>query len=487
MPDQSQNVIVFMTDQQNGKTIFHGNAAKTPNMDRFLAQSTHFTQCHTASPHCCPSRASFFSGLYPTEHNVWNNVEVDNALSMGLYDGITLFPETLQANGYHTVFSGKWHVSSFEGPADRGFDEVLCEVTTNKGRSKLSNRPSMADWDTYENKETIDLKEDMTSDEFGRILRYGYSQYYQFGNEENPFGDATTTEKACDYIQGYDLAKPLFLYVGTIGPHDPYCVPQAFLDLYDIDEITLPENFSDEMLDKPALYRRTKMQFKLNEVEQRESLRHYLAFVSYEDYLFGQLLDAIEAKGMQDNTTVLYLSDHGDYMGAHGLWAKGLPCFQEAYHIPAAIRGAGFAAGAKNDAFVSLVDFAPTILDIAGATHDKLSGHSLLPLIKGEEDPALREATYTQTNGNEVYGIQRSVTTKQWKFVYNTFDFDELYDLAADPLELHNLLPDEAYNPVVYKMSKMMWHFAKQHMDNCICPYIMVSLAQYGPGILLEE
>lgn len=482
-----QNVVVFMTDQQNGKTIFHGNVAKTPNMDRFLKQSTHFTQCYTASPHCCPSRASFFSGLYPSEHNVWNNVEVDNAHSKGLYDDVVLFPECLQQNGYHTVFSGKWHVSSHESPADRGFDEVLCEVTTNKGRSKLSNRPSMADWAVYQDKATIDLKEDMDADEFGRILRYGYSKYYQFGNEENPFGDAQTTEKACAYIQEYDFEQPLLMYVGTIGPHDPYCVPQAFLDLYDLDDIVLPPNFEDDMLDKPALYRRTKMQFKLTEAEHKESLRHYLAFVSYEDYLFGQLLDTIEAKGIQDDTTVMYLSDHGDYMGAHGLWAKGLPCFQEAYHVPAVIRGARFPAGAEIDDFVSLVDFAPTILDITKTKHETLSGHSLLPLIKGDEPPALRQATYTQTNGNEVYGIQRSVMTKKWKFVYNTFDFDELYDLEADPLELHNLLPSDEYNQVVYDMSKLMWQFAKRHMDNCICSYIMVSLAQYGPGIILEN
>ncbi len=488
---QKQNVIVFMTDQQNGRTVFPQHSAKTPNIDQFLKQSTQFTQCHTASPHCCPSRASFFSGLYPSEHNVWNNVEVDNALSKGLYDDVTLFPEQLQQNGYHTAFSGKWHVSSFEGPADRGFDTVLCDVTTNKGRQKLSNLPSVADWDnTYADKSKIDLKEDMTADEFGRILRYGYSKYYQFGTEENPFGDTQTTQKACEYISAYDFAqteKPLFLYVGTIGPHDPYCVPQAFLDLYNIDDITLPENFSDDMADKPALYRRTKMQFKLTEAEQKESLRHYLAFVSYEDYLFGQLLNAIEEKGIQDNTTVIYLSDHGDYMGAHGLWAKGLPCFQEAYHVPAIIRGKGFAAGAQIDAFTSLVDFAPTILDVTGTAHQGLSGHSLLRLAQGQEIDDLRDAYYTQTNGNEIYGIQRAVTTKKWKFVYNTFDFDELYDLENDPHETTNLLPSEQYNDIVYDMSKRMWRFAKEHKDNCICAYIMVSLAQYGPGILLED
>ncbi len=485
---QKQNIIVFMTDQQNGRTVFHDNIAKTPNLDRFLLQSTHFTQCHTASPHCCPSRASFFSGLYPSEHNVWNNVEVDNALSKGLYDNVSLFPEQLQQNGYTNVFSGKWHVSSYEGPGDRGFETVLCDVTTNNGRKELSNLPSTADWaSTYDDRSEIDLREDMKADEFGRILRHGYRKYYQFGIEDNPFGDTQTTEKACDYIAQYDLEKPLFMYVGTIGPHDPYCVPQRFLDLYDINDIVLPENFEDEMLDKPALYRRTQMQFKLTPAEHKESIRHYLAFVSYEDYLFGQLLDAIDAKGIAEDTTLIYLSDHGDYMGAHGLWAKGLPCFQEAYHVPAIIRGRAFEQGAQVNDFISLVDFAPTILDIAGITPQNMSGHSLLRLVQGEEAPDTRTAIFTQTNGNEIYGIQRSVMTKKWKFTYNTFDFDELYDLETDPLEQHNLLPNKEYDDVVYQMSLLLWKFAKKHKDTCICSYIMVSLATYGPGIILEN
>ncbi|MFI3238699.1 MAG: sulfatase-like hydrolase/transferase [Lachnospiraceae bacterium] len=482
-----KNIIVFMTDQQNADTIKATHMAKTPNIDRFLKESTQFSSCFCPSPHCCPSRASFFTGLYPSEHGVWNNVEVDNTLSRTVYDDVVLFPEQLQEAGYHTVFSGKWHVSAYDGPLERGFDTVLHEYVSNYGRMKPTNKPLTNDWDkVYTKGVRIDTRADLEKEnkEFGRIIRPGYPTYSQFGLDENPFGDTDTTQLACSYIEDYDFEKPLFMYVGTTGPHDPYCVPQRFLDLYNIEDIELPESFYDTMEDKPALYRRTKSMFRLTEAEHKESIRRYLAFISYEDYLFGKVLDSIEKKGITEDTVVMYLTDHGDYLANHGLWAKGLPCFREAYNIPAIVRGSGFGEGIVHEGLLSLTDFAPTILDIAGL-ESKGSGKSFLSILQGDLEE-LHTNMFSQTNGNEVYGIQRSVWNKKWKFTYNTFDFDELYDLEHDPMELHNLLPDESYNDIVYEMCKKLWQFAKEKKDNATCAYIMVALAPYGPGITIE-
>lgn len=483
------NIVVFMTDQQNAQTMYAHNVAKTPNIDRFLADSMQFTNCYTCSPHCCPSRATFFSGLYPTQHGVWNNVEVGNALSRGLYDNVKLFSEHLKDVGYHTSFSGKWHVSAYQGPTDKGFDEVLMESTSNSGkRMTPCNLPESFDWDTvYDGSKPIDQTSVKDPSDFGRIVREGYPTYYQFGDDQNPFGDADVARLACEKIESYQGDQPLLMYVGTIGPHDPYKVPQEFLDLYNIDDMQLPDSFVDEMQDKPALYRRTRMQFALSEAEHKESLRRYMAFVSFEDHLFGQVLDSIEKSGKKDDTVVIYLSDHGDYLGAHGLWAKGLPCFREAYQVPCAIRIPNQTTQSQCDALVSIADVAPTILALAGIeTPDEIVGRSLLPLI-ADPDAGFRSEIYTQTNGNEIYGIQRAVFDKKWKYVYNSFDFDELYDLESDPTEQHNLLPDTQYNDVVRDLCKKMWRFARDTKDDCTCPYIMVGLAPYGPGIVLED
>lgn len=481
------NIIVFMTDQQNASTIQSVNITKTPNIDEFLKSSVQFNNAYCPSPHCCPSRATFFTGLYPSQHGVWNNVEVDNAVSRGLYDGVKVFPEILKQNGYHTVFSGKWHVSAVEGPEKRGFDEVLNLVSTNFGLMKNDNKPKANEWEkVYAFPNKLDSKHEEKVP--GRIIKEGYPKYYQYGINENPFGDSTSVELACEKLLDYDSKEPLFMYVGTTGPHDPYFVPQRFLNMYKDTKITLPDNFSDDMLDKPALYRRTKEQFALSREEHIESLRHYMAFVSYQDYLFGKVLKTVKEKHMEDNTIILYLTDHGDYCGAHGLWSKGLPCFKEAYNICAVIGGMGIEKNKKIDDLVSLADIAPTIIDLAGIENPiKMTGKSLKGFLTGDNPKHFRDYIFTQTNGNEIYGIQRAVFDKKWKYVYDSFDYDELYDLENDPLELQNVASKEENKPIIRKMCKEMWKFAKETKDSATNGYIMVRLAPFGPGIVNED
>lgn len=229
--------------------------------------------------------------------------------------------------------------------------------------------------------------------------------------------------------------------------------------------------------------------------EQKESIRHFYAFCSYEDEMFGRILNQVEQSGQMENTLLLYVSDHGDYIGAHGLWAKGLPCFREAYHI-CSMAGGGVVqqAGRTDCSRISLADWAPTFLELAGAPARPMEGRSLAGLLRGEPPANPRTYTYTQTNGNEIYGIQRAVWNDQWKYVFNTFDYDELYDLEKDPGELHNLLHglenDEIdaspYGPVVRQLCRALWDFALQHQDNCVNPYIMTALAPYGPRILWQ-
>ena len=197
-----------------------------------------------------------------------------------------------------------------------------------------------------------------------------------------------------------------------------------------------------------------------------------------------------------ENTLILYVSDHGDYMGSHGLWAKGLPCFQEAYRV-CAMAGGGVvkSPGREETALLSLADWYPTFLELAGLPPRNTSGRSLVPFLRQERVENWRTECYSQTNGNEAYGIQRAVWNHKWKYVFNAFDYDELYDLENDPGELHNLLhgikdrdiPNSVCGPVVKEMCKKLWQFAREHQDNCVNPYIMTAFAPYGPGILNEK
>lgn len=481
------NIVVFMTDQQQGDTINSDHPALTPNVERLKKNGIHFQNTFCPAPHCCPSCATFFTGLYPTQHNIWNNMEVDNSLSRGFFEGVETFPSVLKESGYETIFSGKWHVSGYEGPEYRGFQEVLSEYISNYGRAEPKNEPVLNIWnDVYTESKPMDRED--SPKEFGRILRTGYPSYFQFSTDPNPFGDTTTAEVACERIKNQDEDKPFFMYVGTVGPHDPYNPPQEFLDLYKLEDIVLSESFDDPMEKIPALYRRTRDRFSLTEEEHKESLRRYYAFCSYEDSLFGKLLDTLEAEGKMEDTIVIYLTDHGDYAGAHGLWAKGLPCYREAYQLTAVVGGA-FVEGKGSicEELISLADFAPTILELAGCSSTKtMVWKSLVPFLQGKTPDSWRTEVFTQTNGNEIYGIQRAVWNKKWKLVYNSFDYDILFDLENDPLELHNVADLPENKEVLKDLWKKLWQFARDTGDTATSPYIMVALAPYGPGIILE-
>jgi len=481
------NILIFMTDQQRGNTVLPDHPCIMPNVDRFRKEGVTFSETYCPSPHCCPSRASFFSGLYPTEHGIWHNVNVANAITRGLSPGVTLWSEELSDAGYRMLFAGKWHVSDHEGPADRGWD--TCSAGSGKGAGeKPESLYVERRWNQYRDGKIH--PSDVSEREPATIVRPGYPTYRHYGINEDPFNDGKVTNGAIEMLRGLgDSDQPWCQYVGTLGPHDPYCAPQRFVDMYDLDDIELPASFNDHMEDKPGFYRRTRHVFdQLTEEEHRESIRHYYALCSYEDYLFGELLKALDETGQAGNTVVVYMSDHGDYTGDHGLWCKGVPAFKGAYHVPAIIRGPGIKnPGRINNSLVSLTDFAPTFLELADVESEmKVSGKSLVPFLNDEQPGGWRDALFTQTNGNELYGIQRSVVTKKWKYVFNGFDFDELYDLEADPEEVTNLIDEPEHVGTVKELCTSMWEFAYEHQDGCINPYIMIGWSPVGPGVVFE-
>ena len=474
------NILIFMTDHQRADTVLPEHPAITPNLTRLAAEGTTFTQAYCPAPHCCPSRATFFSGLYPSRHGVWNNIFNDMALSRGLKPGVRLWSEDLAAAGYDLHYTGKWHVSASESPANRGWTEH--NVTSAAGTLHGVT------WQHYQKLAHQEQMTEPSGRADGQILRPGYGTYRLYGTREHDPHDEGVLQSALETLQGLAGAqRPWCLYAGMIGPHDPYMVSQRYLDLYRLEDVPLPPNYADDLRDRPRVYQRMREQLfgQLSEREVREAIRHYWAYCTYLDDAFGQLLAALEQSGQAENTLVLYVADHGDYCGEHGLFAKGIPCFDGAYHVPAIIRWPGVAqAGQRVDALVSLADFAPTFLAAAGLPVERsFSGASLLPLLRGERPANWREAVFTQCNGVELYYSQRSVRTQDYKYTFNGFDQDELYDLRLDPHEQINRAGDPAYDGVKRDLLRRLWQFAYQEEDAMINPYITVSLAPYGPAL----
>lgn len=508
------NVLIFMTDQQNGWTIRDGQKprAVTPHLDRFRKRAVSFTNAYSPSPHCCPSRVSFFTGLYPSEHGVWNNVNVSNALTRGPNPGTPFWSNEFAHAGYKMAFSGKWHVSNSQRPADFNWEELM--VTSPGFGAGMTPAEQQAEAKVREMKVFENLEPSIENRKRapGEVIRPGWPGYTHYGTDEDPYGDAQVVSKAEAFIRKQDkpddAAEPWCLYTGTLGPHDPYTPPRRFLDWYDLNEIVLPASFEDHMDDKPGLYSRTRNRFdQLTVEEHKDALRHYLAFCSYEDELFGKLLTALEETGQIDDTVILFLSDHGDYAAEHGLWGKGLPAFQSAYRIPLVIGGAAVSPerfGYECEIPTSVVDLGPTILDLCTVPSSQTySGHSLQPWLSGVDGNEPHPDIFFQSNGNEAYGIQRAVVSNGWKLVYNMFDHDELYNLTSDPNELVNLLapalgqrlvgrgpldtiPDNLRG-IVEKLYSRLWSFCIDHNDENMNGYIMTALAPFGPGIVSKS
>ncbi len=290
-----------MTDHQRGDTVLPEHPVKTPNLERLASEGLTFTNAFCPTAHCCPSRATFHTGLYPSRHGVWNNVCNGQAISRGLRRGVRLWSEDLADAGYSLDFCGKWHVSSEESPKDRGWNEHFVSGTAAEHHGKR--------WDDF--KSLAAVPEQAVRGE-GEILRPGYSTYTLYRTLESVNSSSHDEKVVAESLSVLDnLSKssnPWCLFAGLIGPHDPYCVPKKYLD-----------------------------------------------------DMFGKIMRKLDDSGRRDDTLVLYVSDHGDYCGDHGLFAKGVPSFRGAYNVPAVIRWPNGikSSGRRIGKFVSLADFAP--------------------------------------------------------------------------------------------------------------------------------
>ncbi|HUV95143.1 MAG TPA: sulfatase/phosphatase domain-containing protein, partial [Anaerolineae bacterium] len=159
------------------------------------------------------------------------------------------------------------------------------------------------------------------------------------------------------------------------------------------------------------------------------------------------------------------------------------------YHIPCVMRWPQgiVRPGRTIDAFVTLADFAPTFAELAGTNMPEASGQTMVPFLQDRCPADWPDEVCSQFNGVELYYSQRFVRTKEWKYVYNGFDFDELYHLSEDPHCMRNLAEDERYRPIIKEMCQRMWRKAYQEQDICCNSYATVSLAPFGPMVGLRD
>lgn len=479
MPQRKPNILVFMTDQHRFDTAQPGHPCRTPNLERLMREGINFTHAFTPMTHCCPARASLMTGQYPSKHGVHNNVCNGPAINRDLNPDSETFSEKLRDAGYRLAYAGKWHVSAKRDPKDFGWEEL--EITA-------TGTYPFEDSDVYLNRP----REDSRPRERGELVAPGWGRNKIYGKAEGGIEDRrdyafvqSALTKLNEFAEG---EAPWCLFVSCTGPHGPFVVPEPYASMYDPRDVELPPNYNDEMGSRPQYYQRMQNKYRqFSPDEIKEAIAHYWGYCTMMDDYLGMTLDALDKTGQADDTLVLWLSDHGEFLGSHGLLAKGIAPFDETYRVPFAARWPRGIdrPGREEDRFVTLCDVSPTLTEIAGAqpTRDP-SGRSLAPLFRGEAPEDWPDAFYNQCNGVEIYFTQRMVRTKKWKLVYNPAQVDELYDLENDPWETDNLIDREDLQPVVKELFVKLWTFGRKEHDY-MSGYHTVSLAPYGPAFAL--
>jgi choline-sulfatase len=420
------NILFVMADQMAARClpIYGHPLVKTPNLSRLAAEGVVFENCYSTSPLCAPARATVMNGLLPSRTGVYDNAaEFPSA--------IPAWTHYLRQLGYKTCLSGKMH---FVGPDQlHGFEDRL---TTDIYPADFGWTP---DWRLKQ--ERIDWwYHNMTS-----VLQPGIAEI----SNQLEFDDDVAFQavrKIYDHAR-FDGDKPLALLASFSHPHDPYAARKVFWDMYDDAEIDVPRVGPHNQRDAHSqrLYEMSAMaDYTVTDDDIRKARHGYYASISYVDSLVGQLLDALKATNMLDNTVVVFTSDHGDFLGERGLWYK-MSYLEPSAHVPMLVWSPKKYAKRRVKEPVSLADILPTLADIGNgkplALARAVDGRSLVPLLEGqnENDEATAWGEYLAEGVvAPMYMLRRG----PWKFIHTPTDPDQLFNIENDPDELNNLAPE---------------------------------------------
>ena len=414
-----QNVLFIMSDEHSRQVLgAYGNTViQTPNLDRLAAEGTLFENAYCNCPICVPSRASFATGRYVHEIGTW-----DNAIP---YTGTPpSWGHRLHDTGHRCDSIGKLHYRGSDDP--NGFDNEILPLHVLNGEGDVQGmlrRPPPV------RSSTKQLAGDAGP---------GQSTYLQY--------DANIRDEAVRWLQSVAAQppdKPWCLFISMVCPHFPLVAPARFFNLYPLQSLPLPR------LDQPGDFPDHPVLRKLREVQNyqdhfrdeahvRTALAAYYGMVSYLDDNIGQVLAALSAAGLEQDTLVVYTSDHGDNLGTRTFWGKS-NMYEEAAGVPLLMRGPGVPRGHRVRTPVSLVDAFPTILQAMGeeqAIDRDLPGRSWLQLMEGEDPDRTVLSEYHAVGS--LTGIFM-VRFGRYKYVHYEGYRPQLFDLEADPGETKDL------------------------------------------------
>jgi len=469
--EKGLNVLFMMTDEQHYRSLsLTGNSyIETPNMDRIGKEGVLFTQYTCVTPYCSPSRASLITGVYPHTHGILYNVSPNRNTQKALSPGA--FPNTeciLHEEGYSLGHRGKWHLG------DKGtfpcYQSYAYAARTNAEYSKYlaehcpAPKESPYDPGRYLGRpvEKIPaIREGWQA--FHDLPKNGVAYIATIGRTVIPpehLPETQITNEVLDLLDKH-ADEPFMITASWSPPHDLWVVPEPYYSMVDRNSIEIPGSRDLPPWDSQ---RPTK---KLGDIMGDAGIREYMAvyhgMVKYIDDQVGRVLRKLDELGLAERTLVLFTTDHGDMVGAHGCIGKSISSFfDDLVRIPLVMRLPGaIEPGTVVDAPVSQIDVMPTILDYLGLqAPGEIHGRSMRPLVEGRSVD-WREYAFCQ-RANQL----RMIRTHSHKYAFGLRPrMLALYDLEKDPHENDNLGNDSRYASAVKKMHGLLLQVMERDKD----------------------
>jgi arylsulfatase A-like enzyme len=426
--------------------------ALTPHIDALAASGVLFDKAYCVVPACNPSRTALMSGLRPETTGQYTNAGNFREKPGGRE--IVTLAQYLQEHGYKTVEAGKiFHQPRGNGEEPNPMSDTASWDFQRRGHVGTPGHSLFLD----ANERALWL--DGAGDPYISGQNSGMSYMTKFGvwgaipQSKEECGDWQMADFCAEYLaEKHD--QPFFLALGIFRPHSPQLVPQEFLDLYPLDQITLPSIPENEMEDVPGIaqtnWSSPFVQLVKEKGEWEKAVQGYLASMTFADACVGHVMHALSNSEYADNTVVLFWTDHGWQLGHKDRWEK-FSLWHQGTNSPLVIRYPGMeAAGQVCSEAVSFLDLYPTLLDLLGLPRkNNLEGESLVPWL---EDPGLKKETpaiVTYPRGNH------SVVLGNWNYIHYEDGSEELYDHHTDPAEYHNLAGNPRYREI--KDSLRQW------------------------------
>lgn len=436
------NVLFVAVDDLRPEINCYGRSHMvTPHLDRLAQGGALFERAYCQAPVCAASRCSLLSGCHPQTTGIHTyHGRIDRSMP-----GVLTLPQHFKNNGYTTVSLGKvYHVRTDDREAwskepwrpASSFPGYVTEEARARNREEGHRGPPF---------ERADVPDDA-------------------------YGDGKVANRAVQELEKLK-SGPFFLAVGFVRPHLPFNAPARYWDLYERDEIDLPEHDSrPEGAPRAAMHNWGELrhyfgippQGRLSDEKARKLIHAYYACVSYLDAQVGRLLDALDRRGLTDDTIVILWGDHGWNLREHGLWCKHC-CFETSLHSPLLVRGPGVPAGLRTDGLTEFVDVYPSLAELCGLPiPGHLEGSSFVPLLEKPERRWKRGALSEFKNARSVrtdrYRYTRWTDKKGRRYAHM------LYDHRNDPEETVNIADRPENRDVVERLNRLLdegWRAAR--------------------------